>query len=202
VNFVRAFLDVGEFDHTCYDVKGTPVMMRYRFVIPSLLSFFRILLALSLPFFQERYWLFFIATAAVSDLFDGWLARKWHVESWQGGLIDAAADKVFILVTLSVFVFTGKFSLWWIFPVIVRDAMVAVTVLYAIYKKEWVAFKDMDARILGKLATCGQFFLFAVVLVWPDLAFYGLVIASCFSIVAGLDYGRLFFSALPNKTPR
>lgn len=174
--------------------------MRYTTVIPTVLSSFRILFALALPFFPERYWLIFIAAAAVSDFFDGWLARRWHTESWQGGLIDATADKVFILVTLSVLIFADKFSLWWIFPVIVRDIMVAVTVMYAVLKREWHAFKDMDARVSGKLATCGQFALFVVVLLFPTHTMSVLVLASCFSIFAGLDYGRLFFTALVKKS--
>jgi CDP-diacylglycerol---glycerol-3-phosphate 3-phosphatidyltransferase len=175
-------------------------MMRYKHIIPSFLSFLRVLFAACLPFYQERYWLFFIAAAALSDFLDGWLARKWHVESWQGGLIDAAADKVFILVTLSVFVVADKFSLWWIFPVIVRDIMVAVTVMYAVFKREWDAFKDMDARVSGKLTTCGQFILFGVVLLFPEKTFYVLILASCFSIAAGLDYGRLFYQALRKQS--
>ncbi len=173
-------------------------MMRY--LIPSLLSSLRILFAVVLPFFPERYWLVFICAAALSDFLDGWLARRWRVESWQGGLVDAAADKVFILVTLIIFVQTDKFSLWWIFPVIVRDIMVAITVVYAVFQQRWAAFKDMDARVSGKLTTCGQFALFGIILLFPDKALYVLVLASCCSIAAGVDYGRLFYKALRKKT--
>jgi len=170
--------------------------VRYKYIIPSFLSLLRILFAVCIPFYQEKYWLLFIAAAAVSDFFDGFLARRWHVESWQGGLVDAVADKIFILVTLSVFVVADKFSLWWIFPVIVRDVMVAVTVIFAIFQRKWDAFKDMGARVSGKLATCWQFALFWVVLLFPDKTLYALVLTSCFSIAAGLDYGRLFYLTL------
>lgn len=114
--------------------------------------------------------------------------------------MDAAADKIFILVTLSVFVVSDKFSLWWIFPVVVRDIMVAVTVVYAVTQREWAAFRDMDARISGKLTTCGQFILFAVVLLLPEKALYALLFASFLSIVAGFDYGWLFCRALRDKS--
>ncbi len=176
--------------------------MRYKYIIPSFLSSLRIVFALLLLFFPERYWLVLIVLAAISDFLDGWVARRWQVQSWQGGLVDAAADKIFILVTLSVFVVADKFSLWWIFPVIVRDIMVAVTVVYAITQREWAAFKDMDARISGKLTTCGQFTLFAVVLLLPGKALYALVLASFCSIIAGFDYGRLFYQALRCKLRR
>lgn len=174
--------------------------MRYQYFIPSLLSLLRIALAVCLLFLPERYWLFLIALAALSDFLDGWFARRWHCESWQGGLIDAGADKVFVLVTLLAYVVSDKFSLWWIFPVIVRDIVVAITVLYTISQRRWEFFKDMDARLSGKLATCGQFLLFAFILLFPEKALYVLILASFFSIVAGVDYGLVFYRALKNRS--
>ena len=175
------------------------MMTRLARIIPSALSILRIPLAVCLPLVPERYWLILIAAAAGSDFVDGWLAQSWRVTSWQGGLIDAFADKVFILVTVAVYAKTGKFSLWWILPVVVRDIMVAVTVLYALVRREWAAFKEMDARISGKLTTCGQFTLFAVVLLFPQQTFSVLLLASCLSIIAGCDYGWLFYLAVRNR---
>ena len=114
--------------------------------------------------------------------------------------MDALADKLFVAVALWVFVSAGKFSLWWIFPVIARDVMVAITVCYTVFHKRWEAFKDMDARVSGKLTTCGQFFLFVFVLLYPEKAMYVLVLVSGCSIVAGLDYGRLFYQALRRQS--
>jgi cardiolipin synthase (CMP-forming) len=175
-------------------------MRRYIYAVPSLFSFIRLGLTILLPFFPEPYWIFFIVVAAVSDFLDGWIARRWHVESWQGGLLDALADKLFVAVALYVFVSAGKFSLWWIFPVIARDMMVAITVCSAVFHKRWEAFKDMDARVSGKLTTCGQFFLFVFVLLYPEKAVYVLFLVSGCSIVAGLDYGRLFYQALRRQS--
>ena len=175
-------------------------MRRYQYVVPSFFSLIRLLLAIFLPFFHERFWILFITAAALSDFLDGWLARRWQVESWQGGLLDAVADKMFVLVTLCVFVAAGKFSFWWIFPVVIRDMMVAIAVCFAVFQKKWEAFKGMDARVSGKLTTCGQFVLFVVVLLFPEKAKPVLVLASCLSIVAGLDYGRLFYQALRRQS--
>jgi cardiolipin synthase (CMP-forming) len=177
-------------------------MGRYKYVIPSFFSFLRLLLSVLLPFSPEHFWLLFIVAAALSDFLDGWLARRWQVESWQGGLLDAVADKMFILITLSVFVIADKFSLWWIFPVIMRDMMVAFTAGYAVFHRKWEAFKDMDARVSGKLTTCGQFILFVIVLLLPEKAIYILALASCCSIIAAFDYGRLFYQALRRQSNR
>ena len=175
-------------------------MRRYTYIVPSFFSLIRLLLAIFLPFFPERFWISFIIAAALSDFLDGWLARRWQVESWQGGLLDALADKMFALVTLCVFVAAGKFSPWWIFPVMVRDMVVAITVSYTVFRKKWEAFKDMDARVSGKLTTCGQFVLFVVALRFPENAMPFLVLVSGCSIVAGLDYGRLFCQALRRQS--
>jgi cardiolipin synthase (CMP-forming) len=174
-------------------------MGRYKYIIPSIFSFLRLFLSVYFPFSSERFWLLWIIAAALSDFLDGWLARRWQVESWQGGLLDAIADKLFIIVALVVFVSAGKFSLWWIYPVIIRDLVVGFTVCYTIFHRNWKAFQDMDARVSGKLTTCGQFVLFIVVLLLPEKMVYALILASCFSIVAAVDYGWLFFKALKRQ---
>lgn len=176
------------------------IMRRYLYVIPSLFSLLRLVLAVCLPFSPERFWVYLIIGAALSDFFDGWFARRFHVQSWQGGLLDGLADKVFILLTLIVFVLAGKFHLLWILPVMIRDMIVGITVFYVIFCKRWQAFKDMDARISGKLTTGGQFILFIVVLLFPEKTLYALLFASCCSIAAGLDYGWLFYRALSRQS--
>ena len=175
-------------------------MRRYSYAIPSFFSLIRVILSVCLLFSPETSWIYLIVAAALSDFFDGWFARRLHVQSWQGGLLDAVADKIFVLFTLSVFVFAAKFPLWWIIPVMIRDMTVGITVIYVIFRKKWQAFKDMDERISGKLTTFGQFALFIVVLLFPDKTFYVLIFASCCSIVAGFDYGRLFYRALMRQS--
>ena len=46
---------------------------------------------------QLRAWAFvFFVVAAVTDFFDGWLARRWNVTSLLGAILDPIADKVLI----------------------------------------------------------------------------------------------------------
>ena len=46
---------------------------------------------------QLRVWAFgFFVIAAVTDFFDGWLARRWKVTSLLGTILDPIADKVLI----------------------------------------------------------------------------------------------------------
>ena len=169
--------------------------------VPNVLSLFRLVLALSLPFSPDRYWWVIIVGGGGSDFLDGWIARRWKLESWQGGLLDAVADKIFILSALLTFAAAGIFSAWWIPAIVVRDLTVAFIAAYAAYSSEWASFKQMDARLSGKVATGGQFLL----LLFASLGFasirYLLLLSILLSLVAAVDYGRQFTAALHYRRP-
>lgn len=163
--------------------------------IPNILSTFRLLLACFFPFCQEHEWIWLILAAGASDFLDGWIARRWKVESWQGGLLDAIADKLFVLSVLVTFALAGKFSPWWIPAIIARDLTVTIIAAYVVYCRSWSSFKEMDASRSGKIATVCQFLLFIVVPLQYDLTQYFLIFTVLFSLLAALDYGTLFFRA-------
>lgn len=167
--------------------------------LPSILSSFRLLAAVVFPFSPERFWLWLIVVAAVSDALDGWLARRWGVVSWQGGLIDAIADKLFTLTVLIVFAAAGKFAPLWIPAVIARDLLVLATAISVIILRQWDSFTRMQVRFSGKLATAGQFMLFLVVAAFPEVTFQALLFASFCSASAAADYGWVFFKELTGR---
>jgi len=164
--------------------------------IPNILSLLRLLLACLFPFVPEKIWIWFILFGGASDFLDGWIARRWNLTSWQGGLIDAVADKLFVLSVLSTFVLAGKFSGWWIPLVIARDLTVAFIACYAALLRAWDSFKKMDARWSGKIATAGQFLLMLVVSLAPTLTGPALYLAGLISFIAAFDYAKEFARAL------
>ncbi len=168
--------------------------------VPNALSTGRIFLACVFPFSPEKLWLWLVLASGFSDFLDGWVARRWQVQSWEGGLLDAVADKLFILCVLITFVSAGKFSGWWIPVLIARDLLVASTAIYAVSIKSWESFKKMDARWSGKVATFAQFFFFLVVLLFPAGIWLALCCAAVLGGVAAYDYGRLFFLELRFRT--
>jgi CDP-diacylglycerol---glycerol-3-phosphate 3-phosphatidyltransferase len=96
--------------------------------IPTMLSLLRIALV---PLFV--YWflqgsifaaLVVFTIAALSDAYDGYIARKYDMTSQMGAFIDPLADKILMGAALACFVFKG-FAPWWVFVVIVgRDVLV------------------------------------------------------------------------------
>ncbi|MDD3618330.1 MAG: CDP-alcohol phosphatidyltransferase family protein [Desulfobulbaceae bacterium] len=173
--------------------------------IPNLLSLLRLTLALLLPFSPERCWFWIVLGGGGSDFLDGWIARRWKMETWQGGLLDAVADKVFVLSALLTFVAAGIFSPWWIPAVVARDLTVAAIAAYAAWSGAWASFRKMNSRLSGKAATGGQFLLLMLASLGGAGIQAVLLLAILLSFVAAADYGRQFAAALqagPADAPR
>ncbi len=167
--------------------------------IPNTLSCMRLLLALAFPFCPESIWALIIIGSGGTDFLDGWLARKWQVQSWQGGLLDAFADKLFSLIVLITFVSVGKLSGWWIPGLLARDICVACMAAYAAAIRSWASFKKMQVRLSGKITTALQFSLLLVVLVVPAQTGVVVIVAVVMSLIASCDYLILFAEELRQR---
>ena len=86
------------------------------------------------------------AVASLSDAYDGFLARRWKVESVFGALADPFADKLLILASLGALAAVGRVP-WWIFAVIAARE-VWVTMLRAQARRQGVV---IAAGPLGKV---------------------------------------------------
>ena len=66
--------------------------------LPNAISVFRIAGSLGLLFCDVAGWLFWLlyALCGISDMVDGWLARKLHVETKVGAVCDSVSDIVFV----------------------------------------------------------------------------------------------------------
>ena len=98
-----------------------------------------------------------VILAALTDFFDGFLARKFHLESDFGRLMDPLADKVFVVGT---FVTMAEYKMmpgWIIIVVLTREFM--VTGLRMLATKKGVV---ISADKWGKLKTCIQMILLAI----------------------------------------
>ena len=66
--------------------------------LPNVISVIRIAGSLGLLFCDVAGWLFWVlyALCGISDMVDGWLARKLHVETKAGAVCDSVSDIVFV----------------------------------------------------------------------------------------------------------
>lgn len=99
--------------------------------VPNLLSFSRILatVIIFILILVNQPWAFLVATvifflASITDLLDGYLARKYSLVSSIGIFLDLTADKVFVSAILVALVQLGLVPAWAVFIIITREFVV------------------------------------------------------------------------------
>jgi CDP-diacylglycerol--glycerol-3-phosphate 3-phosphatidyltransferase len=98
---------------------------------PNLLSFSRIVATILVFILAivNQPWSFLLATvifflASVTDLLDGYLARRYHLVSPLGVFLDLTADKVFVCAILVAYVQLGLVPAWIVVIIITREFLV------------------------------------------------------------------------------
>lgn len=143
--------------------------------IPNLLTVSRIgltgffMLALFSHSPAGRVWaLGIFGLAALTDLFDGWLARRWHQESAFGVLMDPIADKVLVLAAFLSFVELRLVPAWMVVLIVSREFVITGLRLVAVRQG-----KVLAAERGGKHKTVSQMVTIVAALVYlvaQDLA--------------------------------
>lgn len=102
--------------------------------------------------------------ASVTDFFDGYLARKYHLITSFGKIMDPIADKFLILSAFAMFAFEGMF-LWWMFWVIaVREISVTLFRFWAMSKgKVLAAEKSGKLKTVLQMGAIGLLFISAII---------------------------------------
>jgi CDP-diacylglycerol---glycerol-3-phosphate 3-phosphatidyltransferase len=123
--------------------------------------------------------------AGITDQIDGWLARRWHVESEFGKVADPLADRLMIDAAVLLLFLAGRLP-WAALLILARDIA-----LMGGYKLVVPRGYDFSVSFLGKLATWVLYLAIGLVLAthkgtdWPLGIFWaGLSIA----VVAGAIY--------------
>ena len=110
----------------------------------------------------------FFAAAAFTDQLDGYLARRWHVESGFGKVADPLADRLMIGTAVVLMWATGRIPLLAALVILARDLTLIVG-----YKVVAPSGYQLDVTFLGKLATWVLYAALGFVLVteegttWP-----------------------------------
>ncbi len=182
--------------------------MTTRWTLPNLLGLFRlaitpVLVAVVLLSFPGGGLLAFVlfVPAALSDLFDGWLARARGQVTTLGVFLDLTADKVLVTAVLIALAQAGLAAAWIVIVIVVRELVVAGVRQLAANAQLLVASEGLgkaktvvtlvaigalllafDARTGGPLATIGIGPLAHVTGGWL------LVTAMILAVMSGIDY--------------
>ncbi len=123
--------------------------------------------------------------ASLTDLLDGYLARKLGIITNFGKFMDPVADKLLVLSTLMCFVELGWISS--VVVIIIFSRELIISIFRAIAASENVV---ISAGYLGKVKTTVQFVMTMLIFVrfsgiWMDLLVWGCAILT---IVSGCEY--------------
>lgn len=126
---------------------------KYTFLNPNILSIARGLIGISLPFLilwpgmSGHLWAFILfMIGAVTDYFDGWIARQYKLESDFGRWVDPFSDKILILAPMAAFASLHFYSIWWVVPIFIREILVTFC------RTGWLLEgKSLGAEMMGKL---------------------------------------------------
>ena len=96
--------------------------------IPNLICFARIVLVIPIirSLSQEQFLLslLLIVIAGLSDILDGYLAKRNNWRSYLGSVLDPAADKILLVSLFLTLQSMGLIPLWLTLTVIMRDCMI------------------------------------------------------------------------------
>ncbi len=140
--------------------------------------------------------------AALTDVLDGYLARKYEIVTVMGKFLDPIADKLIVNTAMILMIPIGRIPAWIVAVIIIRDF--AVDGIRAIASSEGFV---IQASNLGKQKTLCQ--IFAVSALMIHYQFLGvdahavgtviLYLALVLSVYSGLDYFMNFYREVIRK---
>jgi CDP-diacylglycerol---glycerol-3-phosphate 3-phosphatidyltransferase len=156
--------------------------------IPNVVSLSRVALAVAFVADHDvNARLGIVLAAAVTDMLDGWLARRVGMVTRFGALVDPFADRVFALVAVATFVYEGTLTTLQYFIMISRDLMTAVGFLVA-KSVTWLKPVEFRARWSGKAVTALQIVAFLAALKAPQYLPALVWAVGAFSLYSIIDY--------------
>jgi CDP-diacylglycerol--glycerol-3-phosphate 3-phosphatidyltransferase len=182
------------------------------FTIPNLLTLFRIVVT---PLFFILFYYFptkvfsllasvLFALASLTDFLDGYIARRWNLETSLGKFLDPLADKLLVAVALIMLIPLGRVPSWMVAVIIGREILVTGLRVVAITEGLVIA-----ASKLGKYKTVFQIVSVTCLLLHYEYHLFiespyllinfhqvgmGLLwVALAITVWSGIDYFRKFF---------
>lgn len=158
--------------------------------LPSVLTLIRALLAVPLALAilgtHLTAALFVIGVACLTDVLDGWVARRYRATSNLGAIFDVTADIVVVLAGLGALVVQGVYPPWLFWLVVVMALQFVATARFGVLVYDPVG-KYFGAALFGVLV---------LTVLLPDLAVWGaLAVATVLLTLVSIASRVVFFLA-------
>ncbi len=144
------------------------------------------------------------AVAALTDFFDGFLARRWAQTSTFGTFLDTTADKLLVAGTLVALVAAGRASSWIAFIIIGRELLIL-----GLRGAVAAGGEVMKPSIWGKVKANVQFVAITLAIARSSnrigplfLDQYAMLAAAFVTIASALEYLARFSNVFTRSTRR
>lgn len=124
--------------------------------------------------------------ASLTDIYDGYHARKYGVTTRLGAFLDPLADKLLITAAFFLYVWMGYLVLWMVILVAVRDVVVTVLRMYAEYKNRPVV-TSMEAKYKTLVQNIFVYLIMGLILM-KEAVFFGKGMATTINRFLGSGY--------------
>ncbi len=166
--------------------------------LPNLLTVFRLVLV---PVYVAVFYaepqahvaaalIFWVASA--TDVLDGYLARRLHLTTKVGQVLDPLADKCMQLAVIITLFFDRLLPVWFIGLLVAKELIMIVGGIFLYTRKTYV-----QSNIFGKLNTVFLFLVMSLVLLMPSMHTTVknilLGISALLALLAGVTYLYLYF---------
>jgi CDP-diacylglycerol--glycerol-3-phosphate 3-phosphatidyltransferase len=141
--------------------------------------------------------------AALTDLLDGYIARRYQIVTTMGKFLDPIADKLVVNTAMILMIPLGRIPAWIVAIIIIRDF--TVDGIRTIASSEGIIIGS--SRLAKQKTLCQVVAVTALMIHYPfmgaDAHLVGIVIlyvALFLTLYSGLDYLMKFFKEVFNKT--
>ncbi len=190
--------------HQFTETQSIQIASRDFFYISNILSVSRLITVPFIFYFIYReQWIYAIvcgAIAVITDLLDGFCARRLEQHTELGYILDPVADKLVLFAAVSALaLLKSTFPVWAFLVIVIRDVSILIGNGILAYKAKMIT----RSNLWGK---CTSFFLSIAIMLYllrpitsllpGNIEFYGLCLALVFVVISTVSYARHMFSVL------
>jgi CDP-diacylglycerol--glycerol-3-phosphate 3-phosphatidyltransferase len=182
--------------HETFNLPNTITLLRI-----SIVPFLFILLLEPGEFWSLILAILFVI-ASITDIFDGYFARKYNLITTMGKFLDPIADKLIVNTAMILMIPIGRIPAWIVAITIIRDLIVDVIRSIASSEGNYI-----QASSIGKQKTLAQNIAVTALMIHysilgVDAHFVGMIIlyvALMLTIYSGVDYFIKFYQTTMQK---
>ena len=139
--------------------------------IPNILTVIRLILVPVFAFVfhfegdAKVYSALIFLLASITDVADGYIARKYNMSTKVGQLLDPLADKLMQLTVIVCLALAGRLPVWFVIILAAKEVLLIAGGTFLYIKKTYA-----KSNVVGKLYTVVLFITLMLLMAFPDMS--------------------------------